>query len=68
MKTKLNPIEARILTVLIKDGGWMTTAQVSKEAKVSWNTALSYLNKFEDKGWVNKTGDTTLYWEAIVRD
>jgi Mn-dependent DtxR family transcriptional regulator len=66
MKNKLNPIESRILTVLIKDGGWMTTAQISKEAKVSWNTALAYLNRFEKKGWVNKSGDTTLYWKAII--
>lgn len=66
MKKRLSPIEARILSVLIKSGDYMTTGEVAKKAKVSWNTAFSYLNKFYNLGWINKTGDRTLYWESIA--
>ena len=66
MEKKLNPIESRILTVLVKNGDYMSTAEVSKEAKISWNTALLYLDKFEKMGWINKLGSgTTTYWIAV---
>lgn len=66
MKKKLTPIEARILTVLIQDGDYMTTAKVAEEAKVSWNTAFAYLKKFYQKEWIEKIGDTTVYWKATT--
>lgn len=68
MKPKLTPIESKILTVLIKNDDYMTTAQVAKEAKMSWNTALIYLNKFFEKEWVEKLGDRTVYWKAILEE
>ena len=69
MKRILNPIEAKILTVLLKSGDdYMTTAQVAKEAKISWNTALSYLKVIHERGWVEKLGDRTIYWKAIVQE
>lgn len=66
MKRKLSPIESKILTVLIKDGDYMTTAQVAEGAQISWNTAFAYLKKFEIKGWVERIGDTTVYWKAVT--
>ena len=67
MSRKLTPIESKILTVLIQNkGDYMTTAQVAKEAKISWNTALAYLNVFDKKGWVEKLGDRTVYWKVIL--
>lgn len=66
MKKKLNPIESRILTEMIKNGGYMTTAQIADKAKISWNTAYTYLKKFEVKGWVIPAGDVTKYWIANI--
>ena len=57
-----------ILSELIKDGGFMTTAEVASESGVSWNTALGYLKSFHRKGWVEKRGNKTLYWKAIIDD
>jgi len=64
-KRKLNPRESAILRVLIQNGGFMTTAEISKEADISWNTALFYLNVFHKKGWIEKQGKKVLYWRAI---
>lgn len=65
---KLNPIETKILTVMIKEGGYLTTAEISQKAKVSWNTAFAYLKRFEKRGWVESSGDTTKYWMAIINE
>lgn len=67
MRKKLSPIRSKILTVLIKNDDYMTTAQVAKEAKISWNTALVYLKSLNKKGWVEKLGKITLYWKAITK-
>jgi len=64
MKAQLNPIQSRILTEMIRNGGYMTTAEIAKQAKISWNTAFAYLRKFEVKGWVISMGDVTKYWIA----
>lgn len=66
MKGTMSPIEARILTVLIKKEDYVNTAEIAKEAKVSWNTAFGYLKRFESKGWVEKLGEGTIYWKAII--
>ncbi|MEK6886073.1 MAG: winged helix-turn-helix transcriptional regulator [Nanoarchaeota archaeon] len=66
MKEKLNPIESKIITVLVQNGDYMTTAQIAKEAKISWNTAINYLTAFHKKGWVEKAGDTVISWRAIL--
>lgn len=68
MKKKLNPNESKILTVLLQNEEYMTTAQIAKEASMSWNTALFYLNVFHKKGWVEKTGDTVISWRAIIEE
>lgn len=68
MTNKLPPIQAKILTVLIQNGDYMTTAQVASESKISWNTALFYLKEFYKKGWVEKEGERTIYWRAIVEE
>ncbi|MEK6890015.1 MAG: winged helix-turn-helix domain-containing protein [Nanoarchaeota archaeon] len=66
MEHKLNPIASKILSVLIKNEDYMNTTEIAKESKVSWNTALIYLNDFWKKGWVEKEGNTNVYWKAIV--
>jgi Mn-dependent DtxR family transcriptional regulator len=68
MKQKLSPIEAKILTVLIKKDDYMNTTEIAREVKISWNTAFNYLNKFEEKGGVEKMGEGTVYWRAILQD
>jgi len=68
MKKKLNPIQSKILIALIKNGDFMTTAQVAKDSEISWNTALNYLNIFYEWEWVEKAGDVTIYWRAILQE
>ena len=60
----LNPYQAKILAILIKGNKWMNTAEIRKVAKISWNTAYSYLNKFHELGWISKKGN---YWKAKMR-
>lgn len=67
-KLRLNPIEARIITVLVREGDYMNTTEISNEAKVSWNTALAYLKRLERRGWVESAGDTKKHWRAIVSE
>jgi len=64
----LDPLEARILAVLIQNEGFLNTAEVAREARVSWNTALAYLKKFYRDGWVEKKGRKTVYWRAIYEE
>jgi len=69
MKKKLNPIETKIITVLVQNEGSMTTSQIAEAAKISWNTALIYLNNFYEMKWVDKTeSGSTIYWTAIVEE
>lgn len=68
MTKKLTPIESKILTVLIKDGDYMTTAQVAEKSAISWNTAFIYLNRFYKLGWVEKEGERTVYWKAVLEE
>ena len=65
-KPKVSPIQSKILAALIKDGGYMNTAEVAEDAGISWNTALNHLNVLEGKEWVESSGDTTKYWRAIT--
>ena len=64
--TNMNPIESKIVIVILKNEEYMTTAQIAKKAKISWNTAEIYLEKMFEKGWVDKLGDRTKYWKAII--
>lgn len=67
-KINLNTQAKSILSVLLKSEFFMTTAEIADEAGVSWNTALSHLNYFYTKGWVEKKGKKVLYWKAIIAD
>ena len=67
-KIKLNAIESRILSELIRDSGFMTTSQVAEESQISWNTALGYLKRFHQRGWVEKQGKKVIYWKAIIQE
>ncbi len=60
----LNPRQKAILAILIKGNRWMTTAEVGRLARMSWNTAYTYLEKFYELGWVHKRGK---YWKANMR-
>jgi len=62
----LNPYEAKILTVLIKNPAYQNTTAIAKESKISWNTAEKYLDELYERGWVEKKGKTTIYWKAII--
>lgn len=65
-KKKLSPIESRILTILIQNEDHITTSQVAKATKISWNTALRHLKKFYDLGWIDKfESGSTIYWIAV---
>lgn len=57
----LNPFEARILTILIKKNQWLTTAEIAKLGKMSWNTADKYLKDIYLKGWILKFRN---HWKA----
>lgn len=62
---KLNPIENKILIYLLKRKTFATTTQIAKGAKVSWNTAESYLDLFNIKGWISlKTHNRRKYWKV----
>lgn len=66
--TRLNPIEAKILTSLLKRKSYATTAQVARSSKISWNTAESYLKEFAKKGWVEfKVVGRRFYWKVVRR-
>jgi len=60
----LNPRQKAILAVLIKGNRWMTTAEIRKLARMSWNTAQTYLLKFYDLGWVHRREN---YWKANIK-
>lgn len=67
-KSELSPIEYKILKVLVQEGKYMTTSEISKVCKISWNTALKYVKKFYNKKWLSKrTVGNRIYWKAIVR-
>lgn len=64
----LNPYEARILTILIKNPTYQNTTEVSRAAKISWNTTEKYLEEMHQKGWLEKKGRTKIYWKAIIKN
>jgi DNA-binding IclR family transcriptional regulator len=60
----LNPRQKAILAVLIKGNRWMTTAEIGRLARMSWNTAQTYLLTFRELEWVYRRGN---YWKANIR-
>ena len=67
-KPRLHPIEARILTILVKEGDYMNTSEIARLVGVSWNTAFTPLRRLEAKGWVESGGDVKKYWIARTPD
>ncbi|MCD6371329.1 MAG: hypothetical protein J7L39_01260 [Candidatus Aenigmarchaeota archaeon] len=66
--TRLNPIEHKILKVLIQRRVFMSTREIARRARVSWNTAFVYLNRFYNRGWLSrKKVGNRIYWKARVR-
>ena len=53
--------EKDILRVLLKRKSWINTTHVSNLTKMSWNTAIKYLNIMYEKGWLMKKGN---YWKV----
>lgn len=57
----ISPYERTILSILLRNGGWLNTTQIATRGKMSWNTAYNYLVKMYDRGWLSKKGN---YWKA----
>lgn len=65
---KLNRHELILLKVLYENQYLLSTTEISKLTKMSWNTVKSYLDKFEIKGWIEKKErGNREYWKAIVK-
>lgn len=62
----LTEYDRRILTILIREGRFLTTAQIAEKTRMSWNTAEKYLRRMKYKGWVERRGDVVGYWKVIV--
>ncbi|MFZ3077746.1 MAG: helix-turn-helix domain-containing protein [Candidatus Aenigmatarchaeota archaeon] len=65
MATTLNLFEKRVLEILLEHDYFLTTTEVSKKSKISWNTAKKYLEGFLEKGWIeHKTKGNRDLWKA----
>jgi len=53
--------ERDILRVLLRRVGWINATQISKLTGMSWNTAIKYLERMYNRGWLSKKGN---YWRA----
>jgi len=53
--------EKDILRVLLKRKGWLNTTQIANRASMSWNTAIKYLERMYNRGWLSRKGN---YWKA----
>jgi len=61
----MSAIDARILKVLVEHNCFLTTSEISRLAKVAWQTADDYLGKFYGRGWLSKrTVGGWVYWKA----
>jgi Fic family protein len=69
MRLQLKSQELAIIKALLENPYYISTTGVSKLAKVSWNTALKYLNAAYSKNWIAKAqrGNRT-YWRAYRKD
>ncbi len=57
----ISTYEREILSILLRNRGWLNTTQIATKSKMSWNTALKYLDKMYNLGWLSKKGN---YWKA----
>jgi len=52
--------EIKILNILIKNSrSWLNTTQIANKGEISWNTAMKYLKKMYDSGWISQKKN---YW------
>ncbi len=65
---KLDKHELIILKVLYENQYLLSTTEVAKLTKRSWNTVKSHLDRFRMKGWVEKKErGNRWYWKAILK-
>ncbi len=66
-KIKLNPIERRIIQILIVQRGLLNKNELAQRARVSWNTAEKYITKLQNRGWIGqkKIGSITYFYARI---
>jgi len=57
----ISTYERAILSILLRNRSWLNTTQIASRSQMSWNTALKYLNKMYNRGWISKKGN---YWKA----
>lgn len=63
LRNKYNPYETMILQVLITAFRPLTTSQVAQFSGISYNTAVSYLNKLKKQRKVkSKREGNRIYW------
>jgi len=53
--------EEKILRILLRRKGWLNTTQIANLTGISWNTAIKYLLRMYNRGWLSKKGN---YWRA----
>jgi len=57
----LNSYEKAILALLLKRRVWLNTTQIASMARMSWNTAKTYLERMYNRGWLSRKGN---YWKV----
>jgi len=57
----VTPYEKDILRILLKRKSWINTTQIAKLTGMSWNTAIKYLQRMYNRGWLSMKGN---YWRA----
>ena len=67
VKPRLNPIEHKIVKVLLEHDYSLSTKEIAEKSGISWNTALFYLKKMHERGWIEREqiGNRT-YWSAYT--
>ena len=58
---ELTSYEKNLLRILLKRKGWINTTHLAKLTGMSWNTAIKYLNRMYNRGWLSRNGN---YWKA----
>jgi len=57
----ISTYERAVLSILLRNKGWLNTTQIATKTDMSWNTALKYLQRMYNRGWLSKRGN---YWRA----
>lgn len=66
-KIKLNPIERRLLQILVVQRAILNKNELAQRSGISWNTAEKYIKKLQNRGWVGqkKIGSITYFFARI---